>query len=271
MNMRGPMHKLALTFAVLTLSSICIAQSAERPEILVLGAYHMANPGADAFNMQADDVLSAKRQQEILQLIAVLKTFRPTKIAIEEDVGSKTTEREYSDYVAGNYALDRGEDDQIGYRLAKELGHKKVYPVDVDGDFPLDRVSKWAKSNGRAAEIDAMMSSFGTQIKEEGAFLHSHTVLEMLEYLNSDEAADRAVASYYDCVPFGSPTDFVGPDLLAAWYQRNIRIYHNIFKLIESRDERILVIFGAGHLGWLRQDINSDSTVRLRKLADLIK
>jgi len=57
--------------------------------------------------------------------------------------------------------------------------------------------------------------------------------------------------------------------LLALWYRRNIRIYHNIVKLIESPNDRILVIYGAGHLGWLQQDIANDATVKLRKLADL--
>jgi len=70
-------------------------------------------------------------------------------------------------------------------------------------------------------------------------------------------------------VPYGQPWDYAGPDLLVAWYQRNIRFYRNIIALIDSPNDRILVIYGAGHLGWLRQDIANDATVRLRKLADL--
>jgi hypothetical protein len=51
--------------------------------------------------------------------------------------------------------------------------------------------------------------------------------------------------------------------------QRNIHIYHNIVALIDSPNDRILVIYGAGHLGWLRQDIADDASVRLRTLAEL--
>ena len=32
-----------------------------RAEVLVLGVYHMANPGRDIFNLQVDDVLAPKR------------------------------------------------------------------------------------------------------------------------------------------------------------------------------------------------------------------
>jgi len=37
-----------------------------RDEAMVLGSYHMHNPGADIVNVAADDVLTEKRQKEIL-------------------------------------------------------------------------------------------------------------------------------------------------------------------------------------------------------------
>ena len=37
-------------------------------EVLVLGVYHMANPGHDIFNMPADDVLAPGRQKEIAEV-----------------------------------------------------------------------------------------------------------------------------------------------------------------------------------------------------------
>ncbi|MBZ5664545.1 MAG: DUF5694 domain-containing protein [Acidobacteriia bacterium] len=263
------MRKIFLFLAVLAISVVSWAQPDARPEILVLGTYHMSNPGRDIYNMQADDVQSSKRQQEIAQLIEVLKRFHPTKVAIEADIDSQKVGHEYSDYVAGKYTLSRNEIDQIGYRLAKELGHHAIYPIDVEGEFPMQRVANYAKASGRAEKFDAMMAGMGTLVKEQDDFLRSHTVLDTLEYMNSDSMAVKGMAFYYAIVPYGEPGDYAGPDLLALWYQRNIRIYHNIVKLIESPNERILVIYGAGHLGWLQQDIANDATVRLRKLADL--
>ena len=263
------MRKIVLILGALALPIACWAQSDAHPEILVLGTYHMSNPGHDIHNMQADDVLSPKRQQEIAQLIEVLKRFHPTKIAIEADIGSQRVEQEYSDYLAGKYTLSRNETNQIGYRLAKELGQHAVYPVDVDGEFPWQRVVNYAKANGRAEKLDAINAGWGALVKEQGDFLQSHTVLEMLEYMNSDSRAAKDMALYYATVPYGDPFDYAGPDLLAAWYQRNIRIYNNIVQLIDSPNDRILVIYGAGHLGWLRQDVANDATVKLRKLGDL--
>src|SRR6187455_2363041 len=76
------------------------AATSARAEVLVLGTYHMANPGRDIFNTQADDVLAPKRQAEIAQLLEVLKKFQPTKIAIESDPNGPRP-GQYSEYVAG--------------------------------------------------------------------------------------------------------------------------------------------------------------------------
>ena len=36
-----------------------------KPTLMVLATYHMNNPGRDAVNVKADDVLAPKRQREI--------------------------------------------------------------------------------------------------------------------------------------------------------------------------------------------------------------
>ena len=261
-----------LLFALMLAGAVAISAQRSRPvlpEILILGTYHMANPGHDVFNMEADDVTSSKRQQEIAQLIDVLKKFRPTKIAIESDVGSKRRTQEYADYVAGKFTLTRNEIDQIGYRLAKELGHTAIYPVDVDGDFPIGRVTNYAKANGRADKLETTMAGWGTLVREQGDFLRTHSVLETLDFMNGDPRVTRDMGLYYELVRYGDSGDPAGADLLASWYQRNIRIYQNIVRLIDSPNERILVVYGSGHLGWLRQNVSNDTSVRLRRLSDL--
>jgi len=248
------------------------AQSpAPRAEVLVLGVYHMANPGRDIFNTKADDVLADKRQQELRQLAQTLKQFQPTKIAIEADVWSQRVPREYSDYLAGKYTLTRNEIDQVGYRLAKEMGHKAIYPVDVDGEFPFQRVVNYAKASGRSKELEAMMNEIGGMVKAQTDYLASHTVLETLLYMNADTKVADDVGFYFREAHFGEPGDWAGADLVADWYRRNMRIYSNIVRLIDSPSERILVIYGAGHLGWLRQQFANDPNVRVRKLAEFVK
>lgn len=271
------MHRSVLIFALMIGSAIAAPaqqttteKPAARAEVLVVGVYHMANPGRDVFNMKADDVLSEKRQAEIAQLIEVLKKFQPTKIAIEADMWGKRRQ-EYSDYLAGKHTLSRNENDQIGYRLAKELGHKTIYPVDADGDFPFQRFTNYAKASGRSKELETLMGEIGAMVKAQGEYLASHTVLETLLYMNTDSKVAEDVGYYYRQAHFGEPGDWAGADLVSDWFRRNMRIYSNVVQLIGSPNERVLVIYGAGHLGWLRQAFASDPTLRLRKLAEFVK
>jgi Family of unknown function (DUF5694) len=246
-------------------------QPVPRAEVLVLGTYHMGNPGHDIYNMQADDVRAPKRQAEIAQLMQVLKKFNPTKIAIESDAFSDKIPKRYADYLAGKYELTSDEIDQIGLRLAKELGHKAVYAVDADGDFPYQRLVNYAKGIGRSKELDEVMNGFGEKTKAQGEFLASHSVLETLLWANSDENVDYEDGLYMRLAHFGEVGDWAGADLNSDWYRRNMRIFSNITRLVDSPNERVLVIYGSGHLSWLQHNVASDPTLRLRKLAEFAK
>ena len=252
-------------------------QSVSRAEVLVLGTYHMANRGHDIFNMQVDDVLATKRQAEIAQLIEVLKKFNPTKIAVERDLlsqsNSTTNEqaKQYADYIAGKHELSRDEVEQIGFRLAKQLGHKTIYPVNADYDFPYQRLIDYAKATGRSKELEEITAGFAAKTKAQGEYLGSHTILETLLWLNADEKAEYEIGLYYRLAHFGELGDWAGADLVSDWFRRNMRIFSNVMQLIDSPNERVLVIYGYGHLGWLRKNVLSDPSLQLRTLADFMK
>lgn len=242
-----------------------------RAEVLVLGTYHMANPGSNVFDAEADDVLAARRQAEIAEVIDVLKEFRPTKIAVEARFSDRSTQARYAEYLAGEYELTRNEIDQLGFRLARELGHEVVYPVDVYGDFPYPRLVKYAEATGRTPEFEAWQAAEAERAEANGAYMASHTVFETLLRYNSDDQVSQGVGSYFQLAEFGEPWDWAGADLVADWTRRNMRIYSNVVHLIGSPNERVLVIYGAGHLGWLQYAFSMNPDFRLRKLAEFTR
>ncbi len=271
------LRAFALALALVATPALAQRVPAEQPaapdraEVLVLGVYHMANPGHDIFNMQVDDVLAPKRQAEISQVIEALKRFRPTKVAVEREAGDSRISRDFAAYLAGTHELTRNEIEQLGFRLAKELGHGAVFPVDADGDFPYQRLVNYARGSGRAPELDAIMGEFGARVKAQGEYLASHTILETLLWMNADERAGQEVGVYYRMARIGEPGDWAGADLVSEWFRRNLRIFGNVVRLADSPKERVLVIFGAGHLAWLRHDFAADPAIRLRTLADVTR
>ena len=265
------MRILKALLLALTSCIVLTASAAERVEILVLGTFHMANPGRDLFNTKADDVLAPKRQAEIAEVIETLKRFGPTKIAVERTAGDERIAKDYADYLAGTHELTRNEIEQLGFRLAKELGHKAVYAVDADGEFPYPRLAKYAQATGRAKELDALMSEVGEMVKARNAYLASHTILEALLALNSDESVARETGFYFREAELGEPWDWAGADLVSDWFRRNMRIYTNVMELATSPGERILIIYGSGHLGWLQFAFAGNPRVKLRKLGEFAK
>jgi hypothetical protein len=118
---------------------------------MILGCYHMGNPGADVFNLDADDVLSEKRQAEMEELVNAISRFHPTKIAIEVEYNTKADtmyNANYRQYLTGRYSLTRNEAEQIGFRLAKMSGHTQIYCIDESGRFDFNRLKDFATRHG---------------------------------------------------------------------------------------------------------------------------
>jgi hypothetical protein len=84
---------------------------------------------SNVVNNQVDDIASPERQKQVVKLVEKLKTFKPTKIVLECDhpEADAKTQENYDKYLSGQYQLSKNETNQIGFRLAKESGLKKVY------------------------------------------------------------------------------------------------------------------------------------------------
>jgi len=137
------------------------------------------------------------------------------------------------------------------------------------GNYP--QLFNYGKASGRSKELDAILAEVGEMVNEQSGFLATHTILETLIRMNADDRVARDVGFYYREAALGEPGDWAGADLVAEWFRRNMRIYSNVLRLIDSPNERVLVIFGAGHLGWLRQDFASNPDLRLRKLSEFAR
>lgn len=230
-------------------------QDDDRVEVLLLGSYHMANPGADAFNLQADDVLVPERQAEIRSVVDRLAEFEPTRVAVEAEWGDSATIRRWRAYASGERDLSRNEREQIGFRLARQADLDTVYPIDyrMGMDFPaLQRVAE------RDPELAANLARF-QPIGEEAIAMMARWLAEgsvgyMLYQMNRPAMLAQAHWPYVDLMlPMVAGDDYAGPELVAGWYERNLKIFANLLRITESRSDRLFVVYGQGHIPILRQ------------------
>src|SRR5690606_7605751 len=102
----------------------------KKQTVLILGTFHM-RPTTDMLQSKIDDLLSIERQREIREVVERIKQFNPTKVSVEVDTKQDNTlNEEYSSYIKGNLELEVNEVHQIGFRIASELYHDKIYAVD---------------------------------------------------------------------------------------------------------------------------------------------
>lgn len=229
----------------------------ERKEVLLLGSYHMSNPGADRFNLESDDVLAADRQAEIRAIVDRLERFAPTHVAVEAPWGDTATVERYRAYAADGGGLRRSEEEQIGFRLARRLGHETIHPVDVRIRLDFEAVGRVAAQDPRLGRKLGEMEAVGEAVIDLMAEkLAQGSVGSMLHWMNEPDNLRRAHSVYLDFfVPVVVGDEYPGADMVAEWYRRNLRIFANLTRIVTEPDARIFVVFGQGHIPILRQAV----------------
>lgn len=246
---------LATLFVGLLSFSFSDHSEKAKTQVLLLGSYHMSNPGLDVLNQTSDDVLAPTRQAEIEQLVKKIAKFKPTKIAVEVTINSKMDtllQANYAQYLQGNYTLKRNESEQIGFRLAKLLGHAKIYAINSTGDFDMNKVMGFAMNNGMKDEAQSLMQEMQLFMKQENEALAKSTILEHFRHMNSAAFIEKNWQVYQMFLKFNNGKIYAGADLFADNYKRNLKIVSNLLKETGPSEERILVIYGAGHIPFFK-------------------
>jgi len=249
------------------------AGSASATEVMIVGTYHMSNPGHDIHNLKADDVLVAKRQQELAAVAAGLAKFKPTKVAVEQDTdhGAPAKLAKYHDYLDGKLGDSRNEVVQVGYRLAKSVKLEEVYGIDVDGDFPYEAVQKYS-ADGRpqlAKKLADLGADVETMLKGLDDTLKAGTVSQALRYMNEPRRISDGNAFYSNLLLFGAGSEQPGAALLTAWEGRNNQICARLVQLA-APDDRIVVLYGSGHSFLLRRCVQDMPGYKLVEANDYL-
>lgn len=225
-------------------------------QVMLIGTYHFANPHQDMFNVEADDVLSAKRQAELQQIVEALATFEPTHVGVEYPVDEAASLQErYAAYRAtlnGNgTSTERDEIFQLGARLAAHHGHDRLHPLDVKMDLDLEPVMQWAAANGHGEMIAAVQEQFqqGMQLFQEKQA--TSTIGEMLRWMNEDDILMQNHEFYLRLLRLGQSPDYIGAEQVTRWYSRNLKIFTELTH-IAPPDARVVVVYGQGHIPILR-------------------
>ena len=254
-----------------------ITDTKNRVEVMVLGTFHFENPGLDSYvSEEVPDVFDEIRQAEISNILDMLAKFKPDKIALEyKSQYDEIMNDRYHQYLKGQYQLGRDERYQLGFRLGQKLNIGRMVGIDAP-KRNYESFSKMSNDEFAANEQQLINEAFAKMpwaklwypeyeqlFQYEDSLSLAWTLPEYFLWMNSDENITMGHGIYLvDDFKLGigaSEEDnrYFGADMRTSWYNRNLRIFQNIIRMMDGSEERILVIIGAGHLPILKHCIET--------------
>lgn len=231
-----------------------------KPKVMLLGTFHFEG-SSDIVQIKSGQLTSDKKQQEIADVVEKITKFKPTKVAVEiKKKYNDKLNKNYLDFLNDSFTLTLNEVHQLGFRISQNQQLKAIYAIDwmenVD-NRGIGDVFDWAKEN-QPSLFNAIMNQYINQLEPEISDL---SISEALKLFNQDKQSKKEQEAYMQIARIGIDDEYIGIDWLRWWYQRNLIIYKNIIDLIESEDERILLIIGAGHRYLINQFLTESGTV----------
>ena len=246
-----------------------LADGREPTEVMIVGVFHFHNPGADLAQFEGIDVLAPERQKEVQDIADGLARFAPHRIAVERSYDEPDTlNARYQRYVKDDLELSSNEIHQLGFRLGKMLGHDRMYPVDYRLGMDFDAMMGYASEN----DPEYMKRFFRIIAEYEQLFnrmQREETIAYNLRFMNYPQNMAPAHAPYAEQATIGGGDTFVGAEVIAAWYERNLKIFANLAKVAQP-GERVLLIIGGGHLPTIREQVIAHPTMQLVESIDYL-
>jgi hypothetical protein len=225
-------------------------------QVMVLGAFHMGNPGRDVANAEIENMLTEQRQAEIAAIGNALLEFNPTVVAVERITQEpKYIDPKFVGYTPDDLLENADERYQLGYRVAGLAGIARVYgideqPTDDEPDyFPFDKLMAQAAEIGESEKINAKIADVQEMMAEFSAMQKDMNVAELL-ILQNEEGRFSSADFYYETFGYDRGEKQPGAELQAYWFMRNAKIFSKLVQVTQPGD-RVLIVYGAGHKYWL--------------------
>jgi len=255
--------------------------SMPRPKVLLVGTFHFEYYDLDAHVTAKDKRVNVKdpaRQKEMEELVDYIARFKPTAIAVESGANTGYLMKRYQAYRRTDTLTRADEMDQIGFRVMKRFALDTIYGVDAPAlvgdlyDGPdsllLRPILDSIYADWDFTSDDAVSKRYMSLYTAADDYHTDHTLLESFRYHNADKSQNRDYGAYLA----GDFTlgKYRGADGLAMhWYSRNLRIFRNIQELHLRPADRLLVLYGAGHMGVLRHLFECSVEFDLVKFGEL--
>jgi hypothetical protein len=255
---------------------------AMKPQVMLLGTYHLHESESMGI-----DITSDERQNELLDIARKIAVFMPNKIAIQklprdeksvnvryhtylEDEIIDVTKFHHSRTLYKNTG-DVNEIVMLAFRIGKLCGVPNLIGINyVNIGFIF---KMFALRYARRKAPDTYRNVYE---KEKDYFADCKEVfqgalLDTFIYLNQQANIKRQHdIQFMEINQIGAFNNFIGTKFVSSWYARNLHIFANIQSICKEND-RVLVLYGCGHLATLESMVNDYSEIELVSPLEYLK
>ncbi len=257
-----------LLVLLLPLTVLCSALPAQVPahriKVYLLGTFHFNQTDTLVY-----DVLAARHQASIRELADMVTGLRPDKVFVErmpEWEHQNRIDSLYQLYRQGGLRRARNEIWQVGARVAAALDHPHIYQCDQPGQYGYyyGQLEDYAARHGQEDRLEYRgkgMTPPLTSLVNNDSLRNAMNLLEYLRWYNGPQVQSSTHAHYINVYPQIGNTDvfhydstyFLGANLTADWYRRNILIYAKILAQLDYTERAIFLLIGNDHVAIIRR------------------
>lgn len=264
------MIRPSISLLVIFFCKCALLHAQNKPiKVYLLGAFHFAQTDS-TYN-----VLDEKHQKSIQRVNDLIVGIHPDKIFIEAMPDFENEHKLDSLFTAYTQRTKETNNPneiwQIGFKVAKRLGHPKLYQCDHPGSYGSlyaeleEYAATHQQTNILHYNAPGVTKPLGNTLDRD-SLMQSMSLLDYLKWLNSKEVQGTSHAHYINLFPRIGQTDvydyqknyLLGTELTADWYRRNIYIYSKMVNQLNYQEKAIFLLIGNDHVPIIRHLFESN-------------
>lgn len=226
-------------------------------EVLLVGTIHLGyTPDINTLSKEDTETYSDVHFE---QLTNDLAKFQADQIFVEYpfDLQHQLHNLYVTDEV--NEDFKGNEINQIGFRLAKKLGHETICAADWNEEVGPD-LGLVAEGKSKEA-YEEIMGRIAIEMNKVSSIIQQKDIIKLYKYMNSKESIANDHKMYVDLMQLEDETAFEW--VAKYWYYRNLRIVNNIKKSIKPETKRIIILYGAAHNYLIKQQLEDEPSIKV--------
>ncbi len=227
----------------------------DKIQVLNFATFHMRfSPDANTVDF---DEHSEKNKREVHAIANMLSKFKPTVILVETiPEENEKLQKKYAEYKVNKDMKfeNPGEVELLAYEIGRISGVDKIYGINHKMEYNYPLINSIADS----IQEETYMKFSADFRKSFIEGFDKLSTLDKLKMVNNSEGLNFLFNDNADIMTHISIPEnkFVGADVAAKFYKRNLRMYSIMNSIPLSKNDRVFILMGGTHTAFFRDFIS---------------